>query len=599
MPGILPFAAMLALSAAAPAEEDLDIRIERAIDKGVAYLRGQMEQDPWDKRQLDRYVMGRPAIEVYALVKSDVSVYDPVVQAALQHLAGLKPSLTYCAAIYLMALDAGLGQIEFDLALARGDPDRQIRATGPLAEAFLRRMNELNAWLLSARRKDGAVWDYRFSTTRFDNSNTQFAILALGVAAKRGLKVPAAVWEAIAAHFVSTQQPDGPAVEPGVSFVRPKDERRGRTAVAGKNFREERPPAVKARGWGYQDSKNPTLTMTAAGLSSLIIAREHLFKSDRFPVASRQRINQSIWDATAWLAASGLKYGGWLYYALYSIEKVGDLGMMEKIGGIDWYRQGVDAILKNQQPDGSWAQTDSHDHNRRYQTAFALLFLNRATDLMAHSRPMILSGRGSGAGRDREGYVYVERLKGEIALNRLFRKLKYSPQPGAVRLCEDVVRDATNVGRPHELIPYLIDLVSSPYKPIGDLARRSLQEITGEQHENPDGYRAWSETWSFVAKAGREKNRAALPKLLDLFRTTASRALKMQIIWTFERLQAREAFGDILDAMGSDDAALRARAYGAIKFLTGGRLVFDPEGPAARRADQIAAWRQLVAGQGT
>ena len=89
------------------------------------------------------------------------------------------------------------------------------------------------------------------------------------------------------------------------------------------------------------------------------------------------------------------------------------------------------------------------------------------------------------------------------------------------------------------------------------------------------------------------------PKLLDLFRTTASRALKMQIIWTFERLQAREAFGDILDAMGSDDAALRARAYGAIKFLTGGRLVFDPEGPAARRADQIAAWRQLVAGQGT
>lgn len=66
-----------------------------------------MEQDPWDKvPELDRYVMGRPAIEVYALVKSDVSVYDPVVQAALQHLAGLKPSLTYCVAIYLMALDA-------------------------------------------------------------------------------------------------------------------------------------------------------------------------------------------------------------------------------------------------------------------------------------------------------------------------------------------------------------------------------------------------------------------------------------------------------------------------------------------------------------
>ncbi len=598
MLGSMPVAVALLMAGAAAPEEDLDVRIERAIDKGVEYLRAQIEQDPWSKHQVDKYVMGRPAIEVYALVKSDVSVYDPAVQAALQHLGGLKPSYTYCVAVCLMALDAALSQLELELALGRGDPERKVRATGPQADAFVRRMSELTTWLLSARRRDGAVWDYGFSTSRFDNSNTQFAILALGVAAKRGLRVPGEVWEAIAAHFVSTQQPDGPVVDPGVSFAHPQDERKGKTAVAGKNFREEQPPAVKARGWGYQDSKNPTLTMTAAGLSSLIIAREHLFKSDRFPVASRQRINQSIWDATAWLAATGLNYGDWLYYALYSVEKVGDLGMMEKIGGIDWYRKGVDAILQNQQPDGSWAQTDSHDHNRRYQTAFALLFLNRATDLMTHSRPLILSGRGSGAGRDREGYVYIERFKGEVALNRLFRKLKYSPQPNAVRMCEDVVRDATKAGRPHELIPYLIDLASSPYKPIGELARRSLQEITGEQHENLDNYRAWSATWSSVTKAAREKDRGALPGLRELFRKTASRALKMQIIWAFERIQAREAAGDLLDAMGSDDAELRARAYSAIKFLTNERLPFQPEGPAARRADQLDAWRKLIASKG-
>lgn len=599
MLGSLSIAAALALAGApAPPEEDLDVRIERAIDKGVAYLRAQMEKDPWSKHPIDKYLIGRPAIEVYALVKSDVSVYDPAIQAALQHLAGLKPSYTYGVAVYLMALDAALSQIELELALARGDPERKVRATGPQADAFVRRMSELTTWLLSARRRDGGVWDYAFSTNRFDNSNTQFAILALGVAAKRGLRVSGEVWEAIAAHFMSTQQPDGPQVDPGVSFARPVNERKGRTAVAGKNYREERPPVVKARGWGYQDSKNSTLTMTAAGLSSLIIAREQLFKSDRFPVASRQRINQSIWDATAWLARSGLNYGGWLYYALYSVEKVGDLGMMEKIGGIDWYRKGVDAILQNQRPDGSWAQTDSHDHDGRYQTAFALLFLNRATDLMTHSRPLILTGRGSGADRDREGYVYLERFKGEVALNRLFRKLKYSPHPNAVRMCEDVVRGAAGAGRPHELIPYLIDLVSSPYKPISELARRSLEEITGERHENMDGYRAWSTTWSSVTKAAREKDRGALPGLRELFRTTASRVLKKQIIWAFERIQAREAAGDLLDVMGSDDAELRARAYSALKFLTSERLPFDAEGPAPRRADQIAAWRKLLASKG-
>ncbi len=593
-PSMLLLSTVLTFGAAPAPDEDFDARVENAIEKGVNYLRGQMEKDPWSRRQVDRYNMGRPAIEVYALLKSDVAISDPVIQDALKHLDSLKPSFTYCVAIYLMALDAALSQAELDIAIGRGDLERKAKAGGPQAEAFLRRMNELNTWMLQARRKSDTVWDYAFATNRFDNSNTQFAILALGVAAKRGLRVPVEVWEGIAEHFVSTQQKDGPKVDPDVAFNPGDDQSKAKTKVSGKNFREEIPPEVRARGWGYIESKDCTLTMTSAGLSSLIIAREYLFKSERFPAAQRQRLNQSIWDATAWLAHNQINFGGWLYYALYSIEKVGDLGMMQKIGGIDWYRKGVDIILQAQRPDGSWAQSDDHDVNRRYQTAFALLFLNRATDLMTHSRPLILSGRGSGAGKDRPGWVYVERFKGEVSITRLFRKLKYNPQASALRLGEDVVRDATKAGRPHELIPYLIDLASSPFKPVGELARKSLADITGEQHEDLNSYRAWGDTWLLVTKAAREKDRGALPKLRELMKGTASRALKSQIIWAYERLQAIEAADDLLAAMESDDPDLRLRAYGAIKFITNERLPFEAKGSAPKRAEQVAAWRSLI-----
>jgi hypothetical protein len=544
------------------------------------------------------YAMGHPAIEVYALLKSDVSVYDPVIQGALDFLNGLKPSKTYCTAIYLMALDAALSQIELDLAIGRGDFERKVRASGPQADAWLKRMNECTQWLLQARRKADTTWDYAGASGRFDNSNTQFAILALGVAAKRGLKVPMEIWEGIAEHFLSSQQKDGPKVDPGVTFNHGDDASKAKTKVSEKNFREEQPPEVKARGWGYVEPKDPTLTMTSAGLSSLILAREYLFRSERFPVAQRQRLNQAIWDAAAWLGVNQLSFGGWLYYALYSVEKVGDLGMMEKIGGIDWYRKGVDILLQSQQPNGSWAQSADHDANGRYQTSFALLFLNRATDLMSHARPLILSGKGSGSGKDRPGWVYVERFKGEVSITRLFRKLKFNPQQSALRLCEDVVRDATKAARPHELIPYLIDLASSPFKAVGDLARKSLVTITGEQHEDLNQYRAWSDTWQFVTKAAREKDRGALPRLRELMKSTNSRALKMQIMWAYERLQSLEVAGDLFAAMESDDAELRLRAYGALKFITNERLPFDANGSPSKRADQIAAWRSLVASKG-
>lgn len=580
-------------AAKAPAKPklDLDTRIDIAIEKGVNFLRKQIQDDPWSKRKKDKYVMGRPAIEAYALLKSDVALYDPVLQKAMKALEKIPPRQTYGVSLYVMMLDAALSQLETDKALLQGKPDAKVRVAGSAAGRLYKRILECHNWLLNTRRKGRGVWDYPSNNrNRYDNSCTQFAILGLGVTAKRGLKVPADLWMNVAKHFVTNQQKDGPKVDMNLTFARPEGS--GRTSVKEKNSIEERPPTIRARGWGYDaPNKGVRLTMTAAGLSSLILARDYLFRNPRYPVQEKLKINQAIWDGAAWLSRDGLKYSNWYYYGLYSVEKVGDLGGMEKIGKIDWYKHGAELILKQQQGDGSWGKKDNHDHNRRYQTAFALLFLNRATDLLIHSRPLILTGKGSGDGGKREGWLYVRRLRGEISARRFFRKLRFHPDPGMHRIAKDLVKDTLATGRAHEVIPHLINLSTSPFKSVVSLAKSSLEIITGEAYEDISRYKAWIKDWEFVVNAALKYNKKAIPKLRAMFRETKSPVLKDKIIWSFEKLHSLEPMEELLAELESDNAEARGRAYRAIKYITGQRLPFDANASLSKRKGQVDDWR--------
>jgi len=575
--------------AAGPA--DFESRVDRAIERGVKYLRAKMEAAPWSAHPDKAYPMGHAAIEVYALLKSDIPVYDPVVYEALKYLEGLRPIKTYSVSLYLMALDAALSQLETDAALARGKPVDRIRVSGPLSTRLRKRLAEMASWLLKARQKGYGRWNYVPSGpgTRYDNSNTQFAVLALGVAARRGFRIPPSVWDEIATHFLADQAKKGPRVDVNVAFRKDIPASKARTTAARRKIGIEKPPEVHARGWGYMD-KGEKLTMTAAGLSSLILAREYLLQAKAVRPDRLRQINQAIWDGLAWLARNGLRYGNWFYYALYSVEKVGDLGAIEKIGNIDWYRHGAEIILKNQHPNGSWGKNDRRDKDNRYQTSFALLFLNRATDLLVHSRPIFITGKGS-TSKPRAGWIRVSRLGGEVSISRMFRKLKYNPQRSMLRIGEAMVKDAIRTGRAPELIPYLIGLADSPYKRVVKFAKDSLTKITGEDLEDLSLYRKWAETWAFVIQAGRKQDRSAVPKLRELLRTSKSIALKREILAALERMRAIEAVPDLLDELESPDKEYRARVYSALKFITFQRLPFSPNASASVRSKQIAAWR--------
>jgi hypothetical protein len=66
------------------------------------------------------------------------------------------------------------------------------------------------------------------------------------------------------------------------------------------------------------------------------------------------------------------------YYFLWSLERVGVIFGLEKIGNVDWYQYGADLLIPAQKPNGSWGN--------RVDTSFALLFLARSNVVRDLSR---------------------------------------------------------------------------------------------------------------------------------------------------------------------------------------------------------------------
>jgi len=67
------------------------------------------------------------------------------------------------------------------------------------------------------------------------------------------------------------------------------------------------------------------------------------------------------------------------HYHLYGLERVGTLGLFEKVGSHYWYKEGTEVLLKDQKPDGKWDQKDEIAPSDILDTCYALLFLRRGT----------------------------------------------------------------------------------------------------------------------------------------------------------------------------------------------------------------------------
>jgi hypothetical protein len=201
----------------------------------------------------------------------------------------------------------------------------------------------------------------QFKQFEGDNSNTQFAILALWVARRH--KVPLEHTAArVVERFRHSQHENG--------------------------------------SWFYGAGQYTTPSTTCAGLLGLAIGQG--VAADRTGKTTRPLEDAALKKALAFLGNSiGQPAGAGKgkpapvdLYFLWSLERVAVLYGLQTIAGKDWYAWGADALLANQQPKGDFLSASPHSNIPVINTCFGLLILvqaNLAKDLT--SKLQLLGGR--------------------------------------------------------------------------------------------------------------------------------------------------------------------------------------------------------------
>jgi hypothetical protein len=318
----LALTAAIAVAAAPARAAVTGAQVKKAVERGVAYLKAsQLNNGRW--ADYGNYEGGPTALAVLALATAGLSKDDPAVRAGLIALSAVPNERTYVVALKAMAF-------------AAADP---AGYKGHLQVC----VDDLIRW-----QNDDGTWTYG-SPTRFryhgDNSNTQFALLALHEAARAGAKVPPQAYEKSDRWFRNSQ-----------------NELNG--------------------GWPYpRATGKATGTMTAVGVASLFITggalhhgREKGYVNGAAPGCGEYLQDKNIVAGLEWLARNfdrNAPPGGelqYLYYWYYAFERVGVLAGMRYFGEHDWFRLGAERLVGLQKDDGSWP-------GYFYNTPFAVLFL--------------------------------------------------------------------------------------------------------------------------------------------------------------------------------------------------------------------------------
>ena len=568
------------LAAARAPAEDVDPfqkRINTAIARGRDNL---LSQIPGMTAKLPGgYPMGRLALPLAAALKGGASTKDPAVVAAFDRLAKLQPAKTYGVACYLFALDA-LARKQAKEGVRRRSRTFVGRKPHQAKGDVRKRMAQMVEWLVNARVAGMGYWHYGVSSGGHDFSNSQFAILGLQIGIEHGIAVPRKVFEEIAKIFVSSQTmmaaPEKINISYGLRLEDLLQNRRTTAKAQSTSF------TVKPGGWQYHATKGGSkASMTAAGASSLLVARNGLGRAN---LPLRQSLDKALVRSYAWINKNFNAFiqaggGGHGLYTMYSLEKVGDLGEIEKFGEHNWYVEGATILLDKQQGDGGWA-------GGYVNTSFAVFFLTRATRLKPYSAPKILTNSPAGGGSADRDLVFIGRLNGFISAKEVLKILGDSRNANMVSVGEEVVRNY-NQNFVGELAPVLLSLWTGSSDKVSRFARTSLQQITGLSSSARNDYADWYASFEKIdaLSTGPGVNAAALSSLL---KNTASPTLKGKILDLAHRNKLYQMAGDLVGELAiSKSHDYRLKVNGLLNLWSGRSIT----PPAARDAD---GWKKVV-----
>ncbi|MEX0819091.1 MAG: DUF4159 domain-containing protein [Pirellulaceae bacterium] len=340
----------LVLAIARPVAGELtDAEVRNAIQRGTTFLKSEQKSNGhWTEHSI--YVGGVTALATLALLNSGEDVKSPAIQKALDYLRSLgEPSTVYATSLQTMAFCAA-------------EPAKDAPLIG-------RNVQWLESVQLRAGMRKGA-WNYGANRGSGDNSNTQFALLALHEAERVGIEVKRETWESALDYWLRTQRDDG--------------------------------------SWGYTESDPSTGSMTSAGIGCVVICTSKIrsgdarLNGDVVECCGTQADDDAVERAIQWLtrrfsttrnpSALNLRRSH-LYYYLYAVERVGRLTGRRFIGRHDWYREGATTLLDMHDDfRGVWQGDPPAEDVPTVATSLALLFLSKGR------RPVVMSKLRYGEG---------------------------------------------------------------------------------------------------------------------------------------------------------------------------------------------------------
>lgn len=319
-PAVLAAALLALVPAAQDPPVSLELRVERAIARGVGWLRRQQSQLGTFPGHEAAHPGGETALAGLTLLKAGVPAGDVAVDAAARALADQTWTSTYAASVGLL----------FQEALRASRSGTEVAPPGARAALDF----------LVANQREG-LWGY--PADPIDLSNTQFALLGLRAAHRLGLDVPDATVEQAARALVRWQDASG-----GFAYRRELEPTGGMTAAALGGF------AVLAE-FGATNSRVREV---------IVKKRKDLERAEAW-LAARFAAARNPYGERAWTTSFHLAY-------LWAIERWCGFTDRERVGEHDWYREAAAEIVARQKSDGSFGTTTE-------ETCFALLVLRRAT----------------------------------------------------------------------------------------------------------------------------------------------------------------------------------------------------------------------------
>jgi hypothetical protein len=358
-----------------PVSAEQQHKIDNAIANGVWYLKDHAFSAGAGGQgvpglDLKRDAVGLAMLPALTLLECGVPPGDPVVQMTATFVRqrivrsdlGCSVYQRSLAILFLdrlgdkkdeeiiryLALCLIAGQHPTEGAWQYDCPTLDRNRTAQLLKLLKDRRQSLESWRKVALR------DNQFDIGGWDNSNTQFAVLALWVAQRHGVPI-ARTSQLVETHFRRTQLSDIP--DP-----------------LGKNLTLD-------GSWFYDYHRNSSgwPSMTCSGLLALAVA--HGVADPAMVQKVKPKEDTAIQRGLAMLAREIERPDDSRphdYYFLWSLERVGVLYNLPKIGGKDWYAWGRKELLAKQQDDGSWRGGTSWGGNNIVDTCFALLFLKQA-----------------------------------------------------------------------------------------------------------------------------------------------------------------------------------------------------------------------------